>query len=117
MGTLASHLERGSTEVKNTFTALQTALATVGPHGVVPVKTMILLRATANFGGVVVRRDCLHVEFVLTRSLDHGRIHKRQPLGPHRYTHHVRLTSPADVDDQLIAWLRESYQSVVRDNL
>ena len=75
---------------------------------------MILLRATANFGGVVVRRDCLHVEFVLRRSLDHSRIHKRQQLGPYRYTHQVRLASPVDVDDQIIAWLRESYHSVVQ---
>jgi hypothetical protein len=75
---------------------------------------MILLRATANFGGLVVRRDCVHLEFVLPRALDHARIHKRDSLGPRRYTHHVRLRSPADVDAEIIDWLRESYQSVAR---
>jgi hypothetical protein len=80
----------------------------------VPVKTMILLRATANFGGVVVRRDWLHLEFVLPRALHDARIHRRQPLGRYRYSHYVRIASPADVDEQIVDWLRESYQSVAR---
>jgi hypothetical protein len=110
--TLAAHLARGSADVKSTVSVLQDALAAIGPHATVPVKTMILLRATANFAGLVVRRDCVHLEFVLPRALDHARIYKRDSLGPRRYTHHVRLASPAEVDGQLIEWLRESYQSV-----
>jgi hypothetical protein len=112
--TRATHLARGSAEVRDTVAALQDALAAIGPHATVPVKTMILLRATVNFSGIVVRRDCVHLEFVLPRALDHGRIRKRDPLGPRRYTHRVRLASPADVDGQLVGWLRESYQSVAR---
>jgi hypothetical protein len=110
--TLAAHLARASADVKDTMSVLQDALTAIGPHATVPVKTMILLRATANFGGLVVRRDCVHLEFVLPRALAHARIYKREPLGPRRYTHRVRLTSPADVDGQLVEWLRESYQSV-----
>ncbi len=110
--TLATHLARASAEVKNTVAVLQDALAAIGPHATVPVKTMILLRATANFGSIVVRRECVHLEFVLTRALDHARIYKRDSLGPRRYTHHVRLASPADVDEQVVSWLRESYRSV-----
>ncbi len=114
VSTLATHLARASADVKNTVAALQDALSTIGPHAVVPVKTMILLRATANFAGIVVRRDCVRLEFVLTRSLDHARIHRRDPLGPRRYTHHIRLASPADVDDKLVSWLGESYLVVAK---
>ena len=110
---LASHFTHASSEVKGAFDALQNAIASIGPHAVVPVKTMILLRATANFAGVVVRRECLHVEFVLERSVEDARIYKRQRFGA-RYTHYVRLTQPAEVDRQLVGWLRESYQTVVR---
>jgi len=99
--------------VKETFEALEQALGAIGPHAVVPVKTMILLRASANFGGVMVRRDCLRLEFVLERTVDHARIDKRQQFGPRRHTHHVRLTKPADVDEQIVGWLRESYRTVV----
>jgi hypothetical protein len=110
--TLGSHLDNASAAVKNTVATLQDALATIGPHAMVPVKTMILLRATANFAGLVIRRDCLHLEFMLMRPVDHARIHKRQPLGAGRYSHHTRLTSPADVDEELVGWLRESYSMV-----
>jgi uncharacterized protein DUF5655 len=109
---LAAHLARASVPVKATFEALEQALAAIGPHAVVPVKTMILLRATANFAGVMVRRECLRLEFVLERPVDHARIDKRQQFGPRRHTHHIRLTSPGDVDAQVVSWLRESYRTV-----
>ena len=114
LATLDSHLERASPDAKATFAALRDALASIGPHAVVPVKTMILLRGAANFGNVVVRRDGINLEFVLRRALTDTRILKRQPLGPGRYTHHIRLSSPADVDGQVVGWLRESHQTLAR---
>jgi hypothetical protein len=48
--------------MRDTLAALQEALAEVGPHTFVPVKTMILLRSTANLGGIVLRRDTLNLE-------------------------------------------------------
>ena len=97
---LSAGISSASPEVKTTFDALRDALATIGPHAVVPVKTMILLRMAANFANVVVRRDCLHLEFVLRRQTSHERIRKGQPMGPGRCTHHIRLSSSADVDDE-----------------
>jgi uncharacterized protein DUF5655 len=116
VSTLESHLARASVDVRNTVAALQNALAIIGPHAVVPVKTMILLRATANFGGIVVRRECLHLEFMLPRALRDARIYKRQQLGPRRYSHHIRMASPADVDEKIVNWLRESYQLVAHSS-
>ena len=100
--------------MQDAFNALENALLTIGPHAVVPVKTMILLRATANFAGIVIRRNCLHLEFVLERPVDDARVYKRQQFGPRRYTHYIRLTAPADVDEQMVGWLRESYRTVVK---
>ena len=65
---IAMHLERASPDVKDTFEKLQEVLAKLGAHGIVPVKTMILLRAQANFAGVVVRPNWLDLEFVIARS-------------------------------------------------
>ena len=47
----------GSGDVQVTFEKLQNVLAKLGPHAVVAVKTMILLRAHANL--VVVRENWL----------------------------------------------------------
>ena len=80
----------------------------------VPVKTMILLRASANFGGIVIRRDTLSIEFLSRRALASSRIHKTDRLGADRFTHHTRLTSPSDVDKELIAWLKQAYAATIR---
>ena len=105
---LAAHLDRASADVRATFAALQELLARIGPHSMVPVKTMILLRVRRNFGGVIVRRDALDLEFLSARALQHPRVHKSDPYGA-RYTHHVRLSSAAEVDADVAAWLREAY--------
>jgi hypothetical protein len=107
---LEAHLERASPPVRETFQALRDALDKIGPHGVVPVKTMILLRAVSNFGGVTVKRDALDLEFASPRALSHARIRKSQQLGPTRFTHHVRLTGPRDVDASVARWLKAAYE-------
>jgi hypothetical protein len=100
--------------VKEIAEALFETLNGIGPHAVVPVKTMILLRATSNFAGLVVRRETLDLEFMLPRAVAHRRIRKSARLGPSKYSHHTRLTSTTDVDATLKAWLREAYELCVR---
>ncbi len=107
---LAAHLDRASANVRATFAAIQNMLAEIGPHNVVTVKTMIVLRGRRNFGNLVVRRDTLELEFLSTRTLHHPRIHKTDRLAAGKYTHHTRLSSPAEVDREVDAWLREAYE-------
>ena len=106
---LEAHLERASPAVRETFDALCEVLRTIGPHGVVPVKTMILLRAVSNFGGVTIKRDALDLEFSSSRALSHARIRKSQQFGPTRFSHHIRLTGPGDVDASVARWLKAAY--------
>jgi hypothetical protein len=106
--TLDAHLERGAANVRQTFAAIEAALTAIGPHSTLPVKTMILLRARRNFGSVKVRRDALDLEFVSSRRLTSRRIHKTDQLGA-RFTHHVRLASPEEVNREIVKWLEEAY--------
>jgi Domain of unknown function (DUF5655) len=71
-------------------------------------------RSTANFGGVILRRDTLNLEFMLPRALTSTPIHKSDQFGARRYTHHTRLASPSEVDAEMIGWLRESYETTTR---
>ena len=107
---LEAHLERASPAVRETFEALRDVLGQIGPHGEVPVKTMILLRAVSNFGGVTIKRDALDLEFASRRALSHARIRKSQQYGTTRFSHHVRLTGPADVDASVARWLKAAYE-------
>jgi hypothetical protein len=106
---VAAHLDIAAPDVRAAFAALQNVLADLGTHSVVAVKTMIVLRAASNFGGVVVRRGRLDLGFILTRPLQHPRVYKTEALGARKYAHHVHLRSAADVDAEVVAWMREAY--------
>ena len=99
--------------MRKAFSVLTGVLDRLGPHELVPVKTMILLSATANFGGVVVRRGSLDLGFFLTRRLQHPRVNKVERLSPRKFAHHVHLSGPAEVDQEVVAWLTEAYVDCV----
>ena len=107
--TLSHHLDRASPEVRDGYQAVIDLLSSLGPFRVVPVKTMIVLTAMRNFGGITVRKESLDLGFFLERALDHARVHKSERLSPRKYAHHVRVAGPQDVDSEIAEWLREAY--------
>jgi hypothetical protein len=111
---LSSHLERGAPDVRAAFAAIEALLAGVGPHSLVAVKTMIVIRAGSNFGGVVIHREHLDLGIMLPRPLSHARVFKTETLGPRKHAHYVRLATPGDVDGEVEAWLREAYETAVK---
>ena len=50
--------------------------------------------------------------FGLPRTLTHSRIRKVERIGPSWHVHTIRVTSPEELDDQLLEWLRESYHQM-----
>jgi len=42
-------------------------------------------------------------------DLDSPRIHKSEQASARRFHHEVKLTSPAEVDGELVRWLKEGY--------
>lgn len=56
------------------------------------------------------RAGALLATFGLGRRLDHPRVLQAVEPYPGRWTHHVLLTAPEEVDDQLRAWLAEAYR-------
>ncbi len=51
---------------------------------------------------------CLVLTFGLGRPLDHPRIAVRAEPYPGRFTHHVLLTAPEELDGELLNWLEEA---------
>ena len=52
------------------------------------------------------------VAFGLPRPLPHPRIRKVEDYGAGWYGHWMRITEPKELDDELLAGLRESYHQV-----
>jgi hypothetical protein len=102
------HFHGRSPELRGLFDALRAKLERSGPLRVDAVKSTINLISTHHFGGIAVRRDHLRVGFILDHAIDAGRIARVERVGPRRFSHHIVLRSPADLDAEVLAWLAES---------
>jgi hypothetical protein len=51
-----------------------------------------------------------YISFALPRPVHHRWIRKVEAIAPGWYGHWMRITDPEELDEQLVGWLRESYQ-------
>ena len=77
---------------------------------VLPEKTRIALYVRMSFAAFMPRRKWLNGHLVLARIIDSPRFTRIETLSPRNVVHAFRLTSPADVDTEFVAWLTESYR-------
>lgn len=87
-------------------------LETVGDVEVIPQRTRLTALARVRFAGAVPRKKGFIANFALRHGVEHDRIVKVERHGPNWWTHHVRIESENDLDDQLRYWLQESYDTV-----
>jgi hypothetical protein len=87
-------------------------LHSLGDVQVIPQKTRLVCVARVRFAGLTPRKSGFLANFALHRWLDSPRIVKTADYGPRWRAHFVRVQSRDDLDDELRAWLRESYDVV-----
>jgi hypothetical protein len=81
-----------------------------------PKKTSIHLARQSAFAGIATRKDGLVLTIKSARDIKSPRIAKRQQLSANRWYLDVRLQDPAQVDDELKGWLKESIELTVIRN-
>jgi hypothetical protein len=87
-------------------------LATVGPVHVEPVSVGIFIKKSGTFVELRPMSRWVALSFMVPRRLQHPKI-TRRPIATGGLTYHVvNLRGPEDVDDQVKAWLTESYAAV-----
>src|SRR5262249_35208482 len=89
-----------------------TLLESLGDVQVLPQKTRLVAVARVRFAGLYPRKNHFLASFALHRWLADRRIVKTVDYGPRWRGHYVRITSAADLDDELRAWLQESHNVV-----
>lgn len=87
-------------------------LHSLGDVQVLPQKTRLVCVARVRFAGLTPRKDGFLATFSLHRWLDSPRIVKTVDYGPRWRAHSVLVTTAADLDDELRAWLQESHDTV-----
>ncbi|MEZ5102310.1 MAG: DUF5655 domain-containing protein [Thermoleophilia bacterium] len=106
--TLDEHFARRPPALREAFDALLAACLAAPRVEVEPLPATIHLAAGRPFAIVTPRRETLKLALLLDRALDDPRIVRREALPASRHVHTLLLRGPDEVDDALIAWLREA---------
>jgi hypothetical protein len=110
LGDLDRHFTHASPAVRATFDRVLAAVSGLGPVAVLPEKTRIALHVRMSFAAFMPRRHWLAGHLVLARRIDSPRFLRVDTYSQRNVVHAFRLISPADVDEEFVAWLAEAYQ-------
>jgi uncharacterized protein DUF5655 len=95
------------------FERFEQLIAACGPYEVSPAKTRVAFMARVRFAGVTaISERGMTVAFGLPRPLHSPRVRKIEEPTRGWFVHHMRIDSIDELDDELLGWLRESYQEM-----
>ena len=83
-----------------------------GDISVNPVKTSIQIKAGATFLSIRPKRDRVEIEFQLGREISTFPITRSFRISKNRVLHSAVIESFEQVNQELVEWLRESYELV-----
>jgi hypothetical protein len=106
--TLEEYFSTGPERERPIYEAVKAHLDTLGPVHVEPVSVGIFIKRGRRFVDLRPKQKWVALSFVLPRTVDHPKIARRIVSGNRTY-HVVNARGPEDVDDQVCAWLTESY--------
>jgi hypothetical protein len=107
--TVKSHFEGKDPAVRQIYDRLLKAVEKFGPVTEEAKKTSIHLVNNTAFAGVATRKSAMVLTIKSDRKLPSPRIHKSEQTSAKRFHHEVKLTSPAEVDSELVKWLKDAY--------
>ena len=96
--------------VRQIYDCLVSKLGEIGPVIAEPKKTSIHLNNVSALAGVATRKSYLLLNIKSAHKLESPRIHKAERLSASRYHQEVKLSQVADVDAELMGWLRAAYE-------
>ena len=107
--TLKSHFENRDAVVRQIYDRLVKSAQKFGRVVEEPKKTSIHLVRKTAFAGVATRQNALILTIKSDRKLTSPRIHRSEQASANRFHHEAKLTSPAEVDAELLKWLEDAY--------
>lgn len=108
--TVDDHFAGKSPAVRETYDRLLAALRAIGPVVEEPKKTSIHLVRSSALAGVEVRKDYFLLNIKSDAPIESPRVTKAERLSARRFHQKVRLSSPDEVDTELLQWLAKAYE-------
>jgi hypothetical protein len=112
--TLDDAFARSTPEARAAFERFVALIERCGPVIVIAQKTRIVVMDRVRFGGAIVLRDRVRLNFALTRRLQAPWVERIESYGERWNAHRFVVRGPADVDAilELPALLCESYRDL-----
>jgi Domain of unknown function (DUF5655) len=107
--TVDQHFERAAPVVAATYRHILTKTRALGPFTQVPNKTSIHLVNRTIFAGVATRQKVLLLTLKSDRDIRSPRVERHAQVSANRWHLRIRLTEPADIDRELLGWLKAAY--------
>jgi len=106
---LEPHFAGRDPSVRLTYDRIVGLIRELGPVTILPEKTRIAFQVRMSFAAVMPRRRWLDGHVVLARRYEHPRFTKIDYISSRNHVHHFRISGPAEVDEEVRAWLAEAY--------
>lgn len=103
------HLRDKAPVVTAIYEKLIKELQKFGAIKIEPKKTSIHLGNRFGFAGVYTRKDYMNLEVHLKTKLTSKRVSKVEQASPNRFHHTIKISTPKEVDKELLGWLKEAY--------
>lgn len=107
--TINSHFVGKDPIVRDIYDQLKKSIKRFGPIVEDPKKTSIHIVNRTALAGVATRKGHLILTIKSDRKLSSPRIHKSEQASARRFHLEIKLTSPADIDEELAGWLKAAY--------
>ncbi len=106
---ISGHFENKEPVVKSIYDQILKESRKFGAVTEEPKKTSIHLVNKSAFAGVSTRKNALSLNIKSAAPIKHVRIAKSEQLSASRFHQEVKLTSPEEVNSDLVGWLKEAY--------
>jgi len=91
------------------YRRLLTKTRALGPFTEVPNKSSIHFVHRTIFAGVATRQKVLLLTLKSDRDIHSRRVERHDQVSANRWHLRIRLSEPADIDRELLGWLKAAY--------
>src|SRR6185436_3950038 len=95
--------------VRAAYDKVLSSLGKVGPLKAEAKKTSIHLVRETSFAGAHPKKAWLDLTIRSDKPIKSARVRAQEQVSKNRWHQDVRLTSPADVDAEVMGWLKSAY--------
>lgn len=108
--TVSAFLDGKGPRARELFDSFVGLVRSIGPFDLAPAKTRVGFMVRVRFAGVQRLSDRgMTAGFWLKRRIENPRFTKVEHLGHDDWIYTFRVTSPEELDDEVLGWMREAY--------